>query len=101
MQNRKRPLATTIQVSRLSFLSAAAMLALLAVLTLSTTAAALSPTEAYLINQGFQVFNTQTFGGNGRTCSTCHLPQSDFTITPAALPTLSAPQHQLVFVSGQ
>src|ERR1700728_4476368 len=59
--------------------------------------AALTGAEGQLLNQGFQVLNTQTFNGNGRTCATCHLPQSDFTISPADLPTLSAHQRQLVF----
>ena len=66
--------------SYLSFFSAVAILTVLIGLSLPRTAAALSPAEAYLINQGFQVFNTQTFGGNGRTCSTCHLPQKCFTM---------------------
>jgi cytochrome c peroxidase len=60
-------------------------------------AGAITAADANQIELGFQVFNTQTFGGNGRTCSTCHLPQSDFTISPADLRTLSAHQLQLVF----
>ena len=88
------------RISPRSILFPVAMLVSLAALSLPRTAAALSPAEGYLINQGFQVFNTQTFGGNGRTCSTCHLPQSDFTITPADLPTLNAHQQQMVFGVG-
>jgi hypothetical protein len=68
---------------------------------LSTGSAySISVVDAYLIQKGFQVFNTQTFGGNGRTCETCHLPQSDFTISPSDLPTLNAHQQQLVFGVG-
>ena len=61
------------------------------------TARAIDPKAADLINQGFRVFTKSTFKGNGRTCSTCHLPQSDFTISPADIPTLSAHQQALVF----
>lgn len=53
--------------------------------------------EAKLIDTGFKVFSKQTFKGNGRTCTTCHLPKSDFNISPADIPTLSAHQKALVF----
>jgi cytochrome c peroxidase len=36
-----------------------------------------------LIRDGARVFTTETFGGNGRTCATCHPPSNDFTIDPA------------------
>ncbi len=61
------------------------------------TARAIDPKLASLVNQGFSVFTKTTFNGNGRTCSTCHLPQSDFTISPADIPTLSAHQQALLF----
>jgi cytochrome c peroxidase len=32
---------------------------------------------------GREVFFQGTFGGNGRTCSTCHDPRNEFTISPA------------------
>jgi cytochrome c peroxidase len=35
-----------------------------------------------LIQQGSRLFSTETFGGNGRTCATCHPPSNDFTIDP-------------------
>jgi cytochrome c peroxidase len=88
-----------IRKSSLRVLTAVSMLVFVALL-IPRGASALTSAEANLINQGFEVFNTQTFNGNGRTCSTCHLPQSDFTITPADLPTLSAHQRQLVFGVG-
>lgn len=51
---------------------------------LSTTLAwAISAQQASQILQGFNVFTTQTFNGNGRKCSTCHIPQADYTISPA------------------
>jgi cytochrome c peroxidase len=31
---------------------------------------------------GSDVFFHETFGGNGRTCSTCHDPRNEFTISP-------------------
>src|SRR5208337_4939482 len=48
------------------------------------------------ILQGFTVFNTQTFNGNGRTCTTCHIPQHDYTISPADIAALTIPAHNLV-----
>jgi cytochrome c peroxidase len=69
-------------------------------LFLSATAQAITASEAIVINQGFQIFTTQTFDGNGRTCSTCHLPQADFTISPADIPTLSAHDRTLVFAAN-
>jgi hypothetical protein len=34
------------------------------------------------IAQGYQLFLKDTFGGNGRTCATCHRPDNNFTIDP-------------------
>ncbi len=34
---------------------------------------------------GERVFFRETFGGNGRTCGTCHRPESEFTLTPEAV----------------
>ena len=31
---------------------------------------------------GEQIFFQETFGGNGRTCSTCHDPRNEFTVSP-------------------
>lgn len=39
-------------------------------------------TPAELIAEGRRLFFEETFGGNGRTCGTCH-PEPDFTIGPA------------------
>lgn len=42
-----------------------------------------------LIEKGRQIFFNETFGGNGRTCGTCHPAENNFTIDPeyiAALP---------------
>lgn len=42
-----------------------------------------------LIASGEKLFTEETFGGNGRTCSTCHRPDNNHTIDPkyiAALP---------------
>lgn len=31
---------------------------------------------------GKKVFSSETFGGNGRTCATCHDPRNEFTMSP-------------------
>ncbi len=53
--------------------------------------------EALRIDKGFQLFTTEKFNGNGRTCSTCHLPEKNYTISPADIVFLPAPQADLVF----
>jgi cytochrome c peroxidase len=69
----------------------------LALLALSESAWAIDASSAKLIDQGFKIFTNETFKGNGRTCSTCHLPKGDFTISPADIPALSAHQKKLLF----
>jgi cytochrome c peroxidase len=59
-------------------------------------AAAFTVAQGNLVTQGFQVFNTQTFNGNGRTCTTCHIPADDYTISPADIAGLPAAAHKLV-----
>src|SRR5271154_5616162 len=63
----------------------------------TSAAAQLTAQQAALIERGFKVFNKETFKGNGRTCSTCHLPSADFNVSPADIPTLSAHQKKLLF----
>jgi cytochrome c peroxidase len=69
-------------------------LAFLAV-TLPRSASALTAAQANFIYQGFQVFTTQTFNGNGRTCATCHVPQEDYTISASDISGLALPAHNL------
>ncbi len=35
-----------------------------------------------LARNGEQLFDKETFGGNGRTCATCHRPEEGFSTTP-------------------
>lgn len=39
-------------------------------------------TQAELVERGRQLFEYETFGGNGRTCATCHPPAHNFTLDP-------------------
>jgi mono/diheme cytochrome c family protein len=48
---------------------------------------AVEPTPE-LIAQGRQLFFNETFGGNGRTCGTCHREERNFTIDAAFIATL-------------
>jgi cytochrome c peroxidase len=70
----------------------------------------LPPTSAYargitpfrypnsnLINQGRELFFNETFGGNGRTCGTCHPAENNFTIDPKFIATL--PHDDPLFVA--
>jgi cytochrome c peroxidase len=43
-----------------------------------------------LISQGEQLFELETFSGNGRTCATCHPSDNNFTIDPQYISHLAA-----------
>ena len=49
------------------------------------------------IAQGREIFFNETFGGNGRTCGTCHRAEDNFSITPAFIATL--PPDDPLFVA--
>ncbi len=36
-------------------------------------------------SRGEQIFRSETFGGNGRTCATCHRPEAEYALTPDAV----------------
>lgn len=44
--------------------------------------ASAQPSLEQLIAQGQRLFTKETFGGNGRTCATCHRPDNNHTIDP-------------------
>jgi cytochrome c peroxidase len=44
-----------------------------------------SLTAATLAEQGANLFNFETFNGNGRTCETCHTAGDQFGLTPATI----------------
>jgi mono/diheme cytochrome c family protein len=50
-----------------------------------------------LVARGAQLFFNETFGGNGRTCGTCHRAEDNLTIDPAFIATL--PQSDPLFVA--
>jgi hypothetical protein len=49
-----------------------------------------------LVAQGADLFQNATFGGNGRTCGTCHPARNNFTIDPKFIANL--PQSDPLFV---
>jgi cytochrome c peroxidase len=53
--------------------------------------------EAALVLRGEQIFFAETFGGNGRTCGTCHRAEDNFSITPPFIATL--PPDDPLFVA--
>lgn len=53
--------------------------------------------EAALIARGREIFLTETFDGNGRTCATCHRAEDNFSISPAFIATL--PPDDPLFVA--
>jgi cytochrome c peroxidase len=50
-----------------------------------------------LVARGAHLFFNETFGGNGRTCGTCHRAENNLTIDPAFIATL--PQSDPLFVA--
>ena len=57
----------------------------------------LSPILGPLVAQGRKLFHEETFGGNGRTCDTCHRDDNNFTIDPNYIMTL--PKTDPLFVA--
>src|SRR5262245_58397651 len=53
--------------------------------------------QAALISRGEALFFNETFGGNGRTCGSCHRAENNFTIDPAFIATL--PRNDPLFVA--
>ena len=53
--------------------------------------------ELTLVERGEQIFLTETFGGNGRTCGTCHRPTDNFGLSPAFIATL--PDDDPLFIA--
>jgi mono/diheme cytochrome c family protein len=54
-------------------------------------------TTDQLVGRGAQLFFNETFGGNGRTCGTCHRAEDNLTIDTAFIATL--PQNDPLFVA--
>ncbi|HEX4960051.1 MAG TPA: hypothetical protein VF173_04380 [Thermoanaerobaculia bacterium] len=53
-----------------------------------------------LVAKGFDLFFNEKFGGNGRTCGTCHPSDNNFTIDPKYIATL-APDDPLFVAERQ
>ena len=47
-------------------------------------------THDQLVDEGERLFFEETFGGNGRTCGTCHRDDNNYTIDPRFIATLPA-----------
>ena len=56
--------------------------------------------EVQLIDEGFRVFDEETFDGNGRTCTTCHIPETQYNIFPSHIATLDGEELDLVLASN-
>ncbi|MFO1070811.1 MAG: hypothetical protein U1E14_20000 [Geminicoccaceae bacterium] len=50
-----------------------------------------------LVERGRRLFEEETFGGNGRTCASCHPASNNFTLDPAFIATL--PPDDPLFVA--
>lgn len=58
--------------------------------TPSATPTATVRSTPSLLTEGARLFFQETFDGNGRTCGTCHPPDTGFTLTPAFIASLPA-----------
>ncbi|MEM7021376.1 MAG: hypothetical protein AAF637_02160 [Pseudomonadota bacterium] len=47
--------------------------------------------------EGFRLFTEETFGGNGRTCATCHPVENNLTVDPASI--RRVPRRDPLFVA--
>lgn len=57
----------------------------------------LTPVLGQLIATGRQLFHNETFGGNGRTCGTCHREDNNFTLDPNYI--MKLPPNDKLFVN--
>jgi cytochrome c peroxidase len=57
---------------------------------------AISPKDNELIRKGRDLFLNATFGGNGRTCASCHPEENNFTLDPKFIATI--PDNDPLFV---
>jgi cytochrome c peroxidase len=62
------------------------------------TSGGVTAQDAALIERGRKLFMEETFGGNGRTCATCHPPSNNFTVDPAWIRTLKG--NDPIFLTG-
>ncbi len=56
--------------------------------------------EMQLIDEGRDVFDNETFDGNGRTCGTCHIAKEAYNIFPATIKKLRGDDKKLVFATN-
>ena len=56
--------------------------------------------DFHCIDEGFGVFTEETFEGNGRTCATCHRPETNYTVAPQDIRRLSSEERALVFANN-
>ena len=56
--------------------------------------------ESLLIDEGFRIFNEETFEGNGRTCGTCHVPSEQYSIGTQFIKNLKGKKRDLVFATN-
>ena len=68
-----------------------------AALALAACVSVQPPTGDQKVAFGREIFFNETFGGNGRTCGTCHREENNFTIDPAFIATL--PPDDALFVA--
>jgi hypothetical protein len=53
-----------------------------------------------LVRRGGELFFSETFAGNGRTCGTCHRIENNLTVDPAFVATLPSNDPLFVFPEG-
>jgi len=71
---------------------------LLIILSVTACVSTLAPApQNPLVAKGRDIFFNETFGGNGRTCGTCHRAENNFTIDPVFITTL--PDTDPLFVA--
>ena len=56
--------------------------------------------EMEQLDFGFQVFTEEEFDGNGRTCSTCHLPEEQYNIAPSDIAAMDGDELAKVLASN-
>jgi hypothetical protein len=92
--------------SRLRALVGGTGVVLICFILASNSAQALTPEEEAKkakfdqIDEGFRLFTTETWDGNGRTCGTCHIPEVNYNIFPSTIQNMSQEDKDLVFAKS-
>ena len=76
------------------------LLAIFAIIPITSFADPTTLEEFNAIDRGFTLFTDETFEGNGRSCGTCHIPGAQYNINPIDIKRASWKERKLIFATN-